>query len=108
MFQSHDHVYKCKVPGYEDTELVVSMSVMPPKEFDAHVAEAVGLTPDARAKLTIEKICSHVKKIEGYITPDGEITDPKELYEKGAPGVWAFIQRAVYNDQILSGAEVKN
>ena len=108
MFRTTDHVYRCKVPGYEDTDLVVSLTVVPPERFDSDVNEAIGLTPEGRAKLSVEKICENVKKIEGYITPDGEITDPKELYKKGVPGVWAFIQRAVYNDQMLSGAEIKN
>jgi hypothetical protein len=109
MFYDIDHVYRCEVPGYEGTGLFVGLKVVPPKEFDAVTMECKGLTPEGIATKTTELICSKIAFIEGYILDDGaEITDPKELYIKGLPGVWAFIQRAVMNDRMLSESEVKN
>ncbi len=109
MFYDIDHIFKCKVPGYEDTDLVIGLKVVPPKEYDSIMMECKGLTPEGIATKTTELICSKVASIEGYqVEGGGEITDPKELYSKGAPGVWAFIQRAVMNDRVLSEAEIKN
>ena len=108
MFRTTDHVYRCKVPGYEDTDLVIGLKVMPPKEFDALSIEYRGLTPEGISSLTIDKICEKVAFIEGYETENGEITDPKELYAKGVPGVWSFIQKAVMNEHLLSANEIKN
>jgi hypothetical protein len=108
MFRDIDHVYRCEVPGYEGSGLFVGLKVVPPKEFDIVMMDCKGLTPEGITAKTTELICSKVDYIEGYKTEKGEITDPKELYEKGAPGVWSFIQKAVMNDQMLSAQEVKN
>ena len=108
MFHDSDYVYRCEVPGYGDTGLFIGLKVMPRQEWDQAVRECVGLTPEGMSEKEKDLICSKVDYIEGYKTEKGEITDPKEIYKKGSPEVWMFIQTTVMSHQKLSAAEVKN
>lgn len=99
-----DHEYRCQVPGYEDTDLVLILKVVPSKEFDNALIEAASLTPEGVSDKTNELIMSKVVGVEGY---DG-ITDGKALYEKGHPDIWDFVKKAVFRARILSGSEIKN
>lgn len=99
-----DHVYKCQVPGYEDTDLMVSLKVIPSKEFDSATIEAMGLTPEGVSEKTTSLIVSKIASIEGY----GEIKTGKDLYENGHPDIWDFVKKAVFKARILEAHEVKN
>lgn len=99
-----DHVYRCEIPGYENTGLYVHMKVVTSKEFDSALIESAGLTPEGVSEKTNQLIQSKVAEVEGY----DSIKTGAELYEKGHPDIWDFVKKAVFRARILGASEVKN
>ena len=109
MFYDTDHVYECKIPGYEDTDLVIGLKVVPPKDFDRMSNEFRGLSVEGITDKTNEMIISKIVFVREYKIKDApEITTGKELYERGLPDIWGFCQQAVFDAKHLSKAEIKN
>ena len=104
-----NHVYECEVPELEGTGLILGLKVVPPKEFDKMSNEFRGLSIEGITEKTNEMVISKIEFVKGYELDDGtKITTGKELYERGIPDVWRFVQIAVFEAKHLCKAEIKN
>jgi len=99
-----DHEYRCQVPGYENTDLVVTLKGVTPREFDSMAIENMHLTPEGVSDTVNALVMKKVISVEGY----GDIKTGKELYENGNLDIWDAIRKAVNRSVVLSLLEIKN
>ena len=111
-FNAPDYVYRCSPPilGNDTAEepFTISIKGIPAKDLDAAVIEQSVMTPDNRAKKSLEMIGKQVVDIENLWIGDVEIKTFKQLYELAPREIYSWVCAAVYSTEALSEAEVKN
>ena len=108
----YDHVYECVPPvsfnkGAEDP-VKVHMKVAPSFEVEHQTRIEQALEAEARSKRAQEFVASKVVKIENLRVDGKEVTSYQQLRQTGPNELIRWIAMAVFSEQVLKEAEVKN
>ena len=106
----YDHVYVCAPPVSfnKDKTVKVHLCIAPLVEIEQQGRIEALLEPEMKSQKSHEFIASKVKKIEELKVGGVEVTSYEQLRKTGPNELLRWIQMAVFSEQLLSEAEIKN